>query len=152
MYYPIVLDFDAKFENKKLKKRFVLWQDAIIGTMLGKDNNWVVGTKDYCSIKGYFPDKSANKMVSAIQGKSPALPEVRNELEYFLRRANSPNRVIQQAYLVPSVLCGMPRHSGACSSLDEKQVFDEQASPESDRLPRNAKHCATSRYDCISTV
>jgi predicted TIM-barrel fold metal-dependent hydrolase/pimeloyl-ACP methyl ester carboxylesterase len=97
LYLPVIDDFDKSIVEGE-KNRFIRFIkrmgsqmiDKVATTVLGEDNDWVVGTKnqylvprDYCIIPDYHPGKYRNEMETAIHGKCLRLSDVQKELGDF---------------------------------------------------------------------
>ncbi|MDA3866299.1 MAG: amidohydrolase family protein [Salinivirgaceae bacterium] len=96
LYLPVIDDYDESLiEDQRKIRRFIKKMgarivDKIATSMLGQDNDWVVGTKnqykvpaDYCTIPNYHPAKYKDEMIPAIHGTCLGKPDAISKLDNF---------------------------------------------------------------------
>jgi predicted TIM-barrel fold metal-dependent hydrolase len=98
LYLPIIDDYDESLVEEEERKVVRFFKrigansiDSIAKTMLGEENDWVVGTKnqfivpcDHCAIPNYNPGKYREYKIPAIHGTCVKKPKAQEKLKGFL--------------------------------------------------------------------
>ncbi|MDC7223619.1 MAG: amidohydrolase family protein [Spirochaetales bacterium] len=99
LYLPLIDDYDdsiikEKSDWSKLKKRLATlgahFIDGFTGRILGKENDWVVGTANQylvpqknCAIEGYHPGQYRDRMIPALHGSCIYTEQAQKSLTDF---------------------------------------------------------------------